>query len=300
MRITNVSIDINEIDLLNTLNRFLMKKGIFLKSIEMNEGIHLRNISYKIFKNLNICLKVTRIINNKVYIKIGKLNLGRIYIPKYIIDIIVKFLPSNIIYENKKDKHSFIVNVDKIIENSTVYFNLNKILINNGVIRIDVRDIGINLKNRGFNSLNGGGVFLRLTQTTLRFSGEDIMSFVHDFVKAGNFIISGIDVSQAIYLKGIIVNSFEIGDVAINIKDLRENLIYIQIKIINSIIPGVNIEHIPIKIFVKDLLSMFSNLNLDLDLNSVRFIDDCIEVKINNFTLDMKSLSSGGGKAFLK
>lgn len=300
MRITNISIDINEIDLLNTLNRFLIRRNIFLKSIEMNEGIHLRNISYKIFKNLNVCLRVTKIRNNNVYIKIEKLNLGILHIPKYIIDIVLKYFPNDILSENKKDKHSFIFNIDNSLKDSKFYFKLNKLIVNNGFIHIDARDIRVNHRTKRVNSLNRGGVFLRLTQTTLRFSGEDIMSFVRDFVKTGNFMISGIDVSQAVYIKGIIINSFEVGDVSINIKDLRENLLYVQVKIINSLLPGVNIEHIPIKIFVKDLLSMFSNLNLDLDLSSVRFIDDCIEVKINNLNLDMKGISSGSGKAFLK
>ncbi len=141
---------------------------------------------------------------------------------------------------------------------------------------------------------------MKLTQTILRLSGDDIMSFVRDFVKSGNFMISGIDVSQAIYLKGIIIGSFELGDVSLNIKDLRENLLYIQVKIINCVFPGINIEHVPIKIFVKDLLKAFGNLDLDLDINNVRFIDDCIEIRINNFNLDMRKLSSGGSNVFLK
>ena len=64
--------------------------------------------------------------------------------------------------------------------------------------------------------------------------------------------------------------------------------------------PGINIEHVPIKIFVKDLLKAFGNLDLDLDINNVRFIDDCIEIRINNFNLDMRKLSSGGSNVFLK
>ena len=141
---------------------------------------------------------------------------------------------------------------------------------------------------------------MRLTQTILKLSGDDIMSFIRDFIRTDSVMISGIDVSQAVYLKGIIVNSFEIGDVSINIKDLKENLLYVQLKIINSIFPGVNIEHIPIKIFVKDILKSLNNLNLDLDINSVRFIDDCIEVKINNLNLDMKKLPSNSNNIFLK
>src|SRR5699024_2104974 len=145
-----------------------------------------------------------------------------------------------------------------------------------------------------------GGLFLRLTQTILKLSGDDIMSFIRDFIRTDSVMISGIDVSQAVYLKGIIVNSFEIGDVSINIKDLKENLLYVQLKIINSSFTGVNIEHITIKIFVKDILKSLNNLNLDLDINSVIFIDDCIEVKINNLNLDMKKLPSNSNNIFLK
>ena len=75
---------------------------------------------------------------------------------------------------------------------------------------------------------------------------------------------------------------------------------YVQVKIINSVFPGVNIEHIPIKFFVKDLLRSFNNLNLDLDVNSVKFIDNCIEVRVNNFSIDVKQLSSGNTGGFLK
>ncbi len=300
MKVTNISINISELDLSCMLNRFLVSRSISVKGISITEEFQIRNISYKIFKNISLYFVITGISDNKLRIRINKVKFSGLYIPKYIVDLILKIFKNDMISEDKTYKNSFILDISKELNKDKFDFKIEKVIGKNGFIHIDLNDIYFNPNNKKFNNKNRSDVFLKLTQTTLRLSGDDLMSFIRDFVKSGNFMISGIDISQAVYLKGIVVNSFEVGDVSINIKDLKENLIYIQVKIINSLVPGVNIEHIPIKIFVKDLLSMFSSLNLDLDVNSVRFIDNCIEVKINNFNLDMRSLSSGGGKGFLK
>lgn len=300
MRITNVSILCSEVDLIEILKQFLLNRNVFIKEIKINDGIQIRNISYKILKNINIALNITKVIDNKIYIKISKLNVNGICIPKYVLDFLIRFVPTDIVEENKNDKHGFVINLNNLMRESNFGFKLRNISLKEGFAQVIVDNINVKFKQKKFVSKNKGGLRLKLTQTTLRLSGEDIMSFVRDFVKNGNFMISGIDISQAIYLKGIIISSFEVGDVSLNIKDLKENLIYVQVKIINCLFPGVNIEHIPIKIFVKDLLSVFGDLNLDLDVNGVRFIDDCIEVRINNFNLDMKKLSSGRNNVFLK
>ncbi len=301
MKISNISISISDMELLEILKRYLKNKNINLKNVEISENITIKNIRYKIFRNITLKLNIVKVISNRVYLEMNKISLKGMTIPKYIIELIMKFASSKIIKEVRDDnKIVFIIDINQYIENSNIKFIINKFVINNGHIYMNFSDIFINNKTNNLKPKSKGGFFLKLTQTTLRLSGEDIMSFIKDFVKSNNFSIFGVDVSQAIYLKGLIINSFEVGDVSVNIKDLKENLLYVQIKIINSIVPGVNIEHIPIKIFVKDLIKSFANLNMDLDINSVRFIDDCIEVKINNFNFDMKSLPSGSNNIFLK
>lgn len=300
MKLTDISILVNERDLTDILMRFVANKNISIKEIKITDEIQIKNISYKIFRNLSVHLKIHGVYNNKIQIRITKISFKGIYIPKSIVDIFIRFFHTDLIDENKLDKHTFVIDLNNLMKNSNLRFNLKNIVVKKRFIHIISKDINININSKNKNLNKNGGIFLKLTQTILRLSGDDIMSFVRDFVKSGNFMISGIDVSQAIYLKGIIIGSFELGDVSLNIKDLRENLLYIQVKIINCVFPGINIEHVPIKIFVKDLLKAFGNLDLDLDINNVRFIDDCIEIRINNFNLDMRKLSSGGSNVFLK
>lgn len=300
MKLTNISILLSEGDLTNVLIKFLASRKIYFKEIKIADEVQIKNISYKIFRNLNLYFKILKVCNNKIHIKITKISFNGICIPKSIIDIFIKIFPINIISENKLNKHTFEIDLNNLIKHSNFSFDLKNIVTKNGFIHIISKDINIKISPKNKNSNKNGGIFLKLTQTILRLSGDDIMSFVRDFVKNGNFSISGIDVSQAIYLKGIIIGSFDVGDISLNIKELRENLLYIQVKMINCVFPGVNIEHIPIKIFVKDLLKAFGNLDLDLDVSSVRFIDDCIEVRINNLNLDVKKLSTGGSNVFLK
>ena len=289
MKVSNISISISDGELLEILQYYFKSKNINIKSIEMYKNIVIKNIKYKIFNNITLSLKFQKVLDNKIYMEINKLSLRGMTIPKYLIELIIKFVPIKILKQERVgNKIIFIIDVNKYIENLNVKFILNKILISDGHINLNLNNIFINKSKNTLKLKHGGGLFLKLTQTTLILSGDDIMSFIKDFVKMDSFSIFGVDVSQAIYLKGIIINSFEVGDVSVNIKDLRENLLYVQLKIINSVFPGVNIEHIPIKIFVKDLIKSFNNLNMDLDVNSVKFIDDCIEVKINNFKFDMK------------
>ena len=301
MKVSNISISISDGELLEILQYYFKCKNINIKSIEMYKNIVIKNIKYKIFNNITLSLKFQKVLDNKIYMEINKLSLRGMTIPKYLIELIIKFVPIKILKQERVgNKIIFIIDVNKYIENLNVKFILNKILISDGHINLNLNNIFINKSKNTLKLKHGGGLFLKLTQTTLILSGDDIMSFIKDFVKMDSFSIFGVDVSQAIYLKGIIINSFEVGDVSVNIKDLRENLLYVQLKIINSVFPGVNIEHIPIKIFVKDLIKSFNNLNMDLDVNSVKFIDDCIEVKINNFKFDMKSLPSNSNNIFLK
>ncbi len=301
MKVSNISISISDGELLEILQYYFKSKNINIKSIEMYKNIVIKNIKYKIFNNITLSLKFQKVLDNKIYMEINKLSLRGMTIPKYLIELIIKFVPIKILKQERVgNKIIFIIDVNKYIENLNVKFILNKILISDGHINLNLNNIFINKSKNTLKLKHGGGLFLKLTQTTLILSGDDIMSFIKDFVKMDSFSIFGVDVSQAIYLKGIIINSFEVGDVSVNIKDLRENLLYVQLKIINSVFPGVNIEHIPIKIFVKDLIKSFNNLNMDLDVNSVKFIDDCIEVKINNFKFDMKSLPSNSNNIFLK
>lgn len=301
MKISDISISISDGELLKILQYYLKSKNINIKSIEMHQDIVIKNIKYKIFKNITLNLKFKKVFQNKIYVEMNKVSLKGMTIPKYLIEFIMKFIPIKILKQERiNNKIIFIIDVNKYIENLNTKFILNKIDVRNRCVNVNLNNILINKVGNTLKSKHGGGLFLKLTQTTLRLSGDDIMSFIKDFVKMDNFSIFGVDVSQAIYLKGIIVNSFEVGDVSVNIKDLRENLLYVQLKIINSVLPGVNIEHIPIKIFVKDLIKSFNNLNMDFDVNSVKFIDDCIEVKINNFKFDMKSLPSNSNNIFLK
>lgn len=300
MRLSNIFIKINERDLLENLNHILNDKNILIEDVKINQGISIKNIKYKLFRNINIDFDISRVTKNKLYIEIKKIGFKYFYIPKSILDIFVRSIFGNLSKENSKNKYILIFDLNKHMKKINLKFLIKKIYTDNGSININLSNISFKNNIKKIGNKNGGGFFLRLTQTTLRLSGEDIMSFIRDFVKTDSVIISGIDISQAIYLKGIIINSFEVGDISVNIKDLRENLLYVQLKIINCILPGVNIEHIPIKIFVKDLLRAFNNLNLDLDVSSVRFIDDCIEVKINNLNLDMKKLSPNSNNVFLK
>lgn len=300
MRLSNIFIKINEKDLLENLNYILNDKNILIEDIKINHGIRIKNIKYKLFKGFNIDFNIFKVSENKIYIEVKKVGFKYFYIPKVILDIFICSMFGKVEKENKKNKCVFIFDLNEHMKKINSQISIKNIWIDSGFININLSDISFKNNIKKVESKNKGGLFLRLTQTTLRLSGEDIMSFIKDFVKTESVIISGIDISQAVYLKGIIINSFEVGDISVNIKDLRENLLYVQLKIINCIIPGVNIEHIPIKIFVKDLLRAFNNLNLDLDISSVRFIDDCIEVKINNLNLDMKKLSSGSSNVFLK
>ncbi len=300
MKLSNISITISETDLLDILKRALISKNVLIEDIEINKSIIIKNIRYRIFKNINLDFKILKVLENKIYVEINKLSFKCMSIPKTFLDIFTKFIPIEFVKENKKNRCIFIFDLNEHIKNFNTQFFIRKICTNSGFINIVVDEIFIKNNTNKLKQKGRGGLFLRLTQTILKLSGDDIMSFIRDFIRTDSVMISGIDVSQAVYLKGIIVNSFEIGDVSINIKDLKENLLYVQLKIINSIFPGVNIEHIPIKIFVKDILKSLNNLNLDLDINSVRFIDDCIEVKINNLNLDMKKLPSNSNNIFLK
>lgn len=300
MRVNDIFIMINEVDLLENLNRSLSSKNIFIQGIEINHGILLKNIKYKIFKNINLRFDILKVANNKIYIEINKIGFKYFSIPKKFLDFFIKIIPIKIEKENSKGKFIFVFDLEDKINKFKTKLTLKNVYFKNGFIKIVANNVHIKNNVKSINSKGRGGLFLKITQTTLRISGEDIMSFIKDFIKTDSVMISGIDISQAIYIKGIIVNCFEVGDVSINIKDLRENLLYVQIKIINCVFPGVNIEHIPIKIFVKDILKAFNNWNLDFDLSSARFIDDCIEVKINNFNLDMRRLSSSSNNLFLK
>lgn len=300
MKLSNISITISETDLLDILKRALISKNVLIEDIEINKSIIIKNIRYRIFKNINLDFKILKVLENKIYVEINKLSFKCMSIPKTFLDIFTKFIPIEFVKENNKNRCIFIFDLNEHIKNFNTQFFIRKIYTNSGFINIVVDEIFIKNNTNKLKQKGRGGLFLRLTQTILKLSGDDIMSFIRDFIRTDSVMISGIDVSQAVYLKGIIVNSFEIGDVSINIKDLKENLLYVQLKIINSIFPGVNIEHIPIKIFVKDILKSLNNLNLDLDINSVRFIDDCIEVKINNLNLDMKKLPSNSNNIFLK
>lgn len=300
MKLSNISITISETDLLDILERALISKNVLIEDIKINKSIIVKNIRYRIFKNINLDFKILKVLENKIYVEINKLSFKCMSIPKTFLDIFTKFIPIEFVKENKKNRCIFIFDLNEYIKNFNTQFFIRKICTNSGFINIVADEIFIKNNTNKLKQKGRGGLFLRLTQTILKLSGDDIMSFIRDFIRTDSVMISGIDVSQAVYLKGIIVNSFEIGDVSINIKDLKENLLYVQLKIINSIFPGVNIEHIPIKIFVKDILKSLNNLNLDLDINSVRFIDDCIEVKINNLNLDMKKLPSNSNNIFLK
>lgn len=301
MKISNISISVGDVELLEILKGYLNSKNINFKSVEICESIIIKNIKYKIFRNITLKLNIIKVVSNKIYLEMNKISLKGMTIPKYIVELIMKFTSVKVLKEVRNDnKIVFIIDINEYIENSNIKFNINKLSINHGCIDANFSNIFINKVTNNLKPSNKGGFFLKLTQTTLRLSGEDIMSFIKDFVKSNNFSIFGVDISQAIYVKGLIISSFEVGDVSVNIKDLKENLLYVQIKIINPIFPGINIEHIPIKIYVKDLIRSFTNLNMDLDINGIRFIDDCIEVKINNFNFDMKSLSSGSSNIFLK
>ena len=300
MKLSNISITISETDLLDILKRALTSKNVLIEDIKINKSIIIKNIRYRIFKNINLDFKILKVLENKIYVEINKLSFKCMSIPKTFLDIFIKFIPIEFVKENRKNRYIFIFDLNEHIKNFNTQFFIRKICTNSGFINIVADEIFIKNNTNKLKQKGRGGLFLRLTQTILKLSGDDIMSFIRDFIRTDSVMISGIDVSQAVYLKGIIVNSFEIGDVSINIKDLKKNLLYVQLKIINSIFPGVNIEHIPIKIFVKDILKSLNNLNLDLDINSVRFIDDCIEVKINNLNLDMKKLPSNSNNIFLK
>lgn len=300
MKLSNISITISETDLLDILKRALINKNILIQDIKINKSIVIKNIRYRIFKNINLDFKILKVLENKIYVEINKLSFKKVSIPKTFLDIFTKFIPIKFVKENRKNRCIFIFDLNEYIKNFNSQFFIRKIFVNNSFINIVADEIFIKNNTNKLKQKGRGGLFLRLTQTILKLSGDDIMSFIRDFIRTDSVMISGIDVSQAVYLKGIIVNSFEIGDVSINIKDLKENLLYVQLKIINSIFPGVNIEHIPIKIFVKDILKSLNNLNLDLDINSVRFIDDCVEVKINNLNLDMKKLPLNSNNIFLK
>lgn len=300
MKLSNISITISETDLLDILKHALIIKNVLIEDIKINKSIIIKNIRYRIFKNINLDFKILKVLENKIYVEINKLSFKCMSIPRKFLDIVNKFIPIDFVKENKKNRCIFIFDLNEYIKNFNTQFFIRKICTNSGFINIVADEIFIKNNTNKLKQKGRGGLFLRLTQTILKLSGDDIMSFIRDFIRTDRVMISGIDISQAVYLKGIIVNSFEIGDVSINIKDLKENLLYVQLKIINSIFPGVNIEHIPIKIFVKDILKSLNNLNLDLDINSVRFIDDCIEVKINNLNLDMKKLPSNSNNIFLK
>ena len=300
MRISNMFITTKEKDLLDIFNRFLNGKNIFIEEIKINKSIIIKNIRFKKFKDISIILDLLKVVENKIYIKLSKIRFKHIYIPNKIINLIFKIFISKFAHENILNNNILIIDLTKYVRKSNMEFKLNNISINKESINIYLENIFVKNNTNKIKIKNKEGIYLRLTQTTLKLSGEDIMSFVRDFVKTDKFIISGIDVSQALYLKGIIINSFDFGDVSINIKDLSGNLLHLNIKIINSLFPGVNIEHIPIKISVKELLKAFNNLNLDFDINSVKFIDGCIEVKVNNFSLDMRKLPNSSNNVFLK
>lgn len=302
MIVSNIFITVTQKELEEVINNFLNRKNILVEEIKINKSIVFKNIKYKKFKDITITLDILKIVNNKIYFKLTKVKLKHLNIPEKIKNIILKIIVSKFDKNNINilEQGVIVVDLENLLKNSNVKFVLKKILLKNQYMEIYSEKIFI--KNNLNNEVkkNKEDMNLKLTQTTLRLSGDDIMSFVKDFVKTDSFSISGIDVSQAIYVKGIIINSFDLGDVSINIKDLNGNLLYVQIKIINPIFPGVNLEHIPIKINVKELLNSFNNLNLDLDISNVKFIDGCIEVKINNFNLDIKKLSSSNSNVFLK
>lgn len=300
MKLTNISIIINELDLLEILTYFFITKGILIEEIKINKAIAFKHISYKIFKNINLIINILKVKDNKITVEINKICFKKLCIPKSFLEIVMKFFPLKLTRVYEKGKFIFIVDLNEYIKNQNIDFKISKVKLCDGYIHIVAENIFVKSTTNKVKQKNKGGVFLKLTQTTLKLSGDDIMSFIKDFIKTDSFSISGIDISQAIYIKNILIGSFEVGDVSINIKDLKENLLYVQVKIINSVFPGVNIEHIPIKFFVKDLLRSFNNLNLDLDVNSVKFIDNCIEVRVNNFSIDVKQLSSGNTGRFLK
>ncbi len=300
MKLTNISIIINELDLLEILTYFFITKGILIEEIKINKAIAFKHISYKIFKNINLIINILKVKDNKITVEINKICFKKLCIPKSFLEIVMKFFPLKLTRVYEKGKFIFIVDLNEYIKNQNIDFKISKVKLCDGYINIVAENIFVKSTTNKVKQKNKGGVFLKLTQTTLKLSGDDIMSFIKDFIKTDSFSISGIDISQAIYIKNILIGSFEVGDVSVNIKDLKENLLYVQVKIINSVFPGVNIEHIPIKFFVKDLLRSFNNLNLDLDVNSVKFIDNCIEVRVNNFSIDVKQLSSGNTGGFLK
>lgn len=300
MKLTTISIIISELDLLEILTYFFITKGILIEEIKINKSIAFKHISYKFLKNINLTINILKVKDNKITVEINKICFKKLCIPKSFIEIIMKIFPLKLTRVYKKGKFIFIVDLNEYIKNQNIDFKISKVMLCDGYIHIVAENIFVKNTINKVKQKNKGGIFLKLTQTTLKLSGDDIMSFIKDFIKTDSFSISGIDISQAIYIKNILIGSFEVGDVSINIKDLKENLLYVQVKIINSVFPGVNIEHIPIKFFVKDLLRSFNNLNLDLDVNSVKFIDNCIEVRVNNFSMDVKQLSSGNTNRFLK
>ncbi len=300
MKIRSISIKVSEDELLYIFRKFLGSRNIFIEDIKIDKGLSIKNICYGIIRNINLNIGVHKVLGNKIYLKINKMSFRRFTIPKGIANIFLRFISVNFEKQNKKGRILIIINLDSYIKSTNVRFLLTKLYLEKGFINIIVENVDVESKSNKLKSYRGGRLFLKLTQTTLKLSGEDIMSFVKDFIRTDKVMISGIDVSQAVYIKGIIVNSFDVGDVSVNIKDMKENLLYIQLKIINSVFPGVNIEHIPVKIFVKDVLRSFNNLNLDLDIGNVRFVDDCIEVRINNLNFDMKKLSPNSGNIFLK
>ncbi len=300
MKIRSISIKVSEDELLYIFRKFLGSRNIFIEDIKIDKGLSIKNICYGIIRNINLNIGVHKVLGNKIYLKINKISFRRFTIPKGIANIFLRFISVNFEKQNKKGRILIIINLDSYIKSTNVRFLLTKLYLEKGFINIIVENVDVESKSNKLKSYRGGRLFLKLTQTTLKLSGEDIMSFVKDFIRTDKVMISGIDVSQAVYIKGIIVNSFDVGDVSVNIKDMKENLLYIQLKIINSVFPGVNIEHIPVKIFVKDVLRSFNNLNLDLDIGNVRFVDDCIEVRINNLNFDMKKLSPNSGNIFLK
>ena len=300
MNIRNISIKISEEEIAFILKKFLSSRNILIKDVKIHKIISVKNICCGIIRDINLYFSIHKVVDNTVYMEVNKINFKGFPIPKKAIYIFLKFTPIDIEVQYEIGKFLIVLNLENYTKNLNTKFSLKKIRLEKGFANLSIDNVCIENKYKKLKSYSKGGLSLKLTQTVLKLSGEDIMSFVKDFIKTDKVILSGIDVSQAIYLKGIIINSFDVGDVSISIKDMKENLLYIQLKIINSIFPGVNIEHIPMKIFVKDILKSFSNLNLDLDVGSVRFVDECIEVKINNLNFDMKRLPVGSNNIFLK
>lgn len=144
MKISNVSAALTGEDLLGILKDFVQVEGLCFEKVEISEYISLYG-SYK--KGISIPfhadIGLGNVYKNIINVKIFKIDAAKINIFKNITSLVLKVFSKKLIeYGIKVNGDTLIINLNIISKFIPyVYFKLNSVIIENGIINVSIKDI---------------------------------------------------------------------------------------------------------------------------------------------------------------